>query len=117
MIARSAARADVRYVASSVGHGDRAGPGGCDTAGVGIDWAHQLAEQLDRHRRGRFRPRCEGLTDAEYFWEPVANAWSIRPRGHGRAAITAGGGDSSSTSPIPSPARRRSPRSRGGWRT
>jgi DinB superfamily len=60
---------------------------------VGIDWAHQLAEQLDRQWRGRFRPRCEGLTDAEYFWEPVASAWSIRPRGHGRAAIAAGGGD------------------------
>jgi hypothetical protein len=60
---------------------------------VGIDWAHQLAEQLDRQWRGRFRPRCEGLTDAEYFWEPVASTWSIRPRGHGRAAIAAGGGD------------------------
>jgi hypothetical protein len=60
---------------------------------VGIDWGDQLAEQLDRQWRGRFRPRCEGLTDAEYFWEPVANTWSIRPRGHGRAAIAAGGGE------------------------
>jgi hypothetical protein len=33
------------------------------------------------------------LTDAEYFWEPVANTWTIHPRGHGRAAIAAGGGD------------------------
>ena len=37
--------------------------------------------------------RYEGLTDSEYFWEPVANCWSIRPRGQGRAAIAAGGGD------------------------
>ena len=36
--------------------------------------------------------RCKGLTDTGYYWEPVANAWSIRPRGHGRAAIVAGGG-------------------------
>src|SRR6266702_722350 len=80
--------------------------GRCETAGVGIDWAHQLAEQLDRQWRGRFRPRCEGLTDAEYFWEPVANAWSIRPRGHGRAAIAAGGGDFviDFADPEPSPA-------------
>jgi hypothetical protein len=93
-------------VPASVGHGDRAGPGGCDTAGVGIDWAHQLAEQLDRQWRGRFRPRCEGLTDTEYFWEPVANTWSIRPRGHGRAAIAAGGGDFviDFADPEPSPA-------------
>jgi hypothetical protein len=60
---------------------------------VGIDWTHQLAEQLDRHWRRQLRPRYDGLTDAEYFWEPVANTWNIRPRGHGRAAIAAGGGD------------------------
>ena len=60
---------------------------------MGIDWTHQLAEQLDRHWRRQLRPRYDGLTDAEYFWEPVANTWNIRPRGHGRAAIAAGGGD------------------------
>ena len=27
--------------------------------------------------------RCEGLTDAEYLWEPVSNAWSVRESGHG----------------------------------
>ena len=73
---------------------------------MGIDWGDQLAEQLDRQWRGRFRPRCEGLTDAEYFWEPVANTWSIRPRGHGRAAIAAGGGEFviDFADPEPSPA-------------
>ena len=60
---------------------------------MGIDWTHQLAEQLDRHWRRQLRPRYDGLTDAEYFWEPVASTWNIRPRGHGRAAIAAGGGD------------------------
>jgi len=65
----------------------------CDTAGVGIDWTHQLAEQLDRHWHRQLRPRCDGLTDAEYFWEPVANTWNIRPRGLGRAALAFGGGE------------------------
>jgi hypothetical protein len=60
---------------------------------VGIDWTHQLTEQLDRHWRQQLRPRYEGLTDAEYFWEPVANCWNIHPRGHGRAAMAAGGGE------------------------
>jgi hypothetical protein len=60
---------------------------------MGIDWAHQLAEQLDWHWRRQLRPRYEGLTDAEYFWEPVVNSWNIHPRGQGRAAIAAGCGD------------------------
>jgi DinB superfamily len=33
------------------------------------------------------RPRFDGLTDAEYFWEPVPGAWSIRRRGE---AVTSG---------------------------
>lgn len=60
---------------------------------MGIDWTDQLTEQLDWHWRRQLRPRYEGLTDAEYFWEPVANSWNIHPRGQGRAAIAAGGGD------------------------
>jgi len=67
--------------------------GRCDTEAVGIDWTGQLAEQLDLHWRRQLRPRCEGLTDREYLWEPVAGCWNIRPRGQGRAAIAAGGGD------------------------
>ncbi|MFF2761725.1 FAD-dependent oxidoreductase, partial [Streptomyces albidoflavus] len=27
------------------------------------------------------RPRLAGLTDAEYFWEPVEGCWNIRPAG------------------------------------
>ena len=48
----------------------------------------------------------DGLTDAEYFWEPVANTWSIRPRGHGRAAMAFGGGEFviDFADPEPSPA-------------
>jgi len=27
----------------------------------------------------RFRDRMKGLTDDEYFWEPVPDSWSLRP--------------------------------------
>jgi hypothetical protein len=32
----------------------------------------------------RFRSRVEGLTDAEYLWEPVEDCWSLDPIGDGR---------------------------------
>ena len=55
-------------------------------ADMEIDWAHELVEQVDWHWREQLRPRYDGLSDEEYFWEPVANCWNIRPRGQGRAA-------------------------------
>jgi hypothetical protein len=58
-----------------------------------IDWAHQLTEQFDWHWREQLRPRYEGLTDAEYLWEPVANSWSVRPRGTSKTSMAMGGGD------------------------
>jgi hypothetical protein len=44
-----------------------------------IDWTNELAEQLDWHWREHLRPRLDGMTDEEYFWEPVPGMWSIRP--------------------------------------
>lgn len=58
-----------------------------------IDWNLQLAEQLDLHWRAALRPRLDGLTDEEYFWEPVAGCWSVRPRGMSTAPIAVGAGD------------------------
>ncbi|WP_416974590.1 DinB family protein [Streptomyces sp. 4F14] len=43
--------------------------------------SERLAEQLDWYWRANLRPRLEGLTDDEYFWEPVQGCWSVRPRG------------------------------------
>lgn len=37
--------------------------------------------------------RLAGLSDAEYFWEPVPDCWSIRPRGRQRTTGIRGGGD------------------------
>jgi hypothetical protein len=60
---------------------------------MSLDWNAQLAEQLDRHWNDQLRPRLDGLTDAEYFWEPVADCWNVRPRGESTAPIAAGSGE------------------------
>jgi hypothetical protein len=55
-------------------------------------WNEQLLEQLDWHWRMQARPRLDGLTDEEYLWEPVADAWSLRRREHATPA-SVGAGD------------------------
>ena len=57
-----------------------------------IDWNSALVEQIDYHWRTQLRPRLDGLTDAEYVWEPVEGCWSVRPRGTSTAAVTGGSG-------------------------
>jgi DinB superfamily len=59
---------------------------------MGVDWNAELAEQLDWHWRAQLRPRLDGLTDEEYFWEPVPGMWSVRPTGASAAPISLGGG-------------------------
>jgi hypothetical protein len=56
------------------------------------DWPYELNDQLDWHWQHQLRPRLDGLSDAEYFWEPAADGWSIHPRGRSRAPIQAGSG-------------------------
>src|SRR5689334_7555694 len=41
----------------------------------------QLVEQLDVHWTQQLRPRLDGLTDAEYFWQPVNDCWTVHPDG------------------------------------
>ncbi len=69
-----------------------------------IDWANELGDQLDWHWRERLRPRLIGLTDAEYFWEPVPDCWTVRPR---RGEHEMGGGrftvDYAFSAPTPAP--------------
>ncbi|MDT6988122.1 DinB family protein [Streptomyces lusitanus] len=69
--------------------------------------SERLAEQLDWHWRKNLRPRLDGLTDDEYFWEPVPGCWSIRPRGTSDAPSADGPGewtmDSASPAPVPAP--------------
>ena len=57
-----------------------------------MDWPHELADQLSWHWQHQLRPRLEGLTDEEYFWEPATDGWSVRPRGESQAPVQAGSG-------------------------
>ncbi|OBI81907.1 DinB family protein [Mycobacterium sp. E740] len=40
-----------------------------------------LAEQLEFHWNHSLRPRLEGLSDDEYFWQPVPNCWTVHRDG------------------------------------
>ena len=58
-----------------------------------MDWNAEVVDQLESHWRHQLRPRLDGLTDHEYFWEPVPDCWSIRRRGTSSAPISFGAGD------------------------
>jgi len=45
------------------------------------DLTTQLADQLDYHWTNQLRPRLKDLTDAEYFWQPVPDCWTVHPDG------------------------------------
>jgi hypothetical protein len=58
-----------------------------------LDWNLQLREQWEFHWNHQLRARLDGLTDDEYFWSPVPDAWSVRPRGTSTTPVQAGAGD------------------------
>jgi hypothetical protein len=49
-----------------------------------LNWGSLLVSQLEFYWDTHLRPRLNGLTDAEYFWEPVPGGWSVRPDAGGR---------------------------------
>ena len=51
-----------------------------------------LVDQLEWHWQSHLRPRFDGLTDKEYFAEPVAGCWNVHPRGRSSAPVQAGSG-------------------------
>jgi len=55
-------------------------------------WNPLLRDQIAWHWTHQLRDRLAGLTDDEYFWEPVPDCWSVRPRGTGTAPVRAGSG-------------------------
>ena len=57
-----------------------------------MNWTDELDKQLSWQWENILRPRWAGLTDAEYFWEPVPGMWSVRPRGQGVAVEVGSGG-------------------------
>ena len=56
-------------------------------------WTDRLLEQLTWHWDHQLRPGLDDLTDEEYFWEPVADCWNLRPRSEATTPMAAGGGD------------------------
>jgi len=58
-----------------------------------VNVAEEVVDQINWHWTSQLRPRFEGLTDEEYFWEPVRGCWSLRPRGTAVAPLQGGSGD------------------------
>jgi hypothetical protein len=50
---------------------------------------------------GRLGDRLGGLTDEEYFWEPVPGCWSLRLGEDGRWQLDGGGGGGPAPDPAP----------------
>jgi DinB family protein len=71
-----------------------------------MDWTVQLVDQLDWHWEHQLRPRMSGISDAEYLWEPVDDAWSVRPRGQSTSPGAMGSGEYTMDYgfPVPTPA-------------
>ncbi len=70
-------------------------------------WAARLVEQIEWHWTNQLRPRLDGLTDAEYLWEPTPGAWNVHPRGEGAAGTEPDSGgpaiDWAYPQPVPPP--------------
>jgi hypothetical protein len=62
-------------------------------------WAPLIVDQLDFYMRAHLLPRLEGLSDEEFFWEPVQDCWSVRPSGDGWAMD----GDDYDAETVPAP--------------
>jgi hypothetical protein len=49
-----------------------------------LNWGELVVGQLEFYWDAHLRPRLEGLTDEEYFWEPVDGCWNVRRDEDGR---------------------------------
>ncbi len=50
---------------------------------MALNWTAEILAQLEFHWDTSLWPRMRGLTDDEYFWEPVEGCWSVRPHPDG----------------------------------
>lgn len=60
---------------------------------MGVDWNAELVDQLEAHWQHQLRPRLDGLTDDEYFWQPVPGCWTLSRRGESKAPVSIGAGE------------------------
>jgi hypothetical protein len=68
-----------------------------------INWNEELLSQLEWHWEHQLRPRLDGLTDEEYFWQPAPGSWTISRRGASTAPISVGAGDFTMDYALPPP--------------
>ena len=61
--------------------------------GMELDWNEELVSQLEWHWEHQLRPRLDGLTDAEYFWQRVTGGWTISRKGESTAPLSVGAGE------------------------
>ena len=61
--------------------------------GMELDWNEELVSQLEWHWEHQLRPRLDGLTDGEYFWQPVTGGWTISRKGESTAPLSVGAGE------------------------
>jgi len=67
-----------------------------------IDWNAELIDQLESHWRHQLRPRLDGLTNDEYFWQPVPGCWTLSRRGGGSVPDSAAEGEfTMDSAPLP----------------
>jgi len=79
-----------------------------------VDWNLELVDQLESHWLHQLRPRLDGLTDDEYFWQPIPDCWTISRRGASAAPMSLGAGDF--TMDFGQPALGREPMTTIAWR-
>jgi len=65
---------------------------------VEVDWGQLIVAQLEFYWDVHLWPRLDGLTDAEYLWEPAEGCWSLRQREDGSYTL-----DSQWPEPSPAP--------------
>ena len=68
-----------------------------------INWNEELLSQLEWHWEHQLRPRLDGLTDDEYFWQPAPGSWNISSRGASTAPISVGAGEFTMDYALPPP--------------
>ncbi|HEY7223783.1 MAG TPA: DinB family protein [Micromonosporaceae bacterium] len=70
------------------------------TDGCALDVVRDETVRLARYACERLRGRLVGMSDDEYFWEPVAGCWSVR---RGRDGVYRQDGNESQPDPVPAP--------------
>ena len=68
-----------------------------------VGWNAELVDQLESHWQHQLRPRLDGLTDDEYFWQPAAGCWTLSRQGESPAPVSFGAGEFTMDYAMPPP--------------